>query len=177
MTFDQALTFVLSWEGGYSNHPDDPGGETNMGITKYTARAHGYKGSMRNLPLELVKRIYRQGYWQPCRLDDFPHHPLRLAVFDAAINSGSGQSRKWLQMELGTTPDGIIGPVTIGAIQALASDPHGLDDLITRLIDRRLAFLQSLRGWKTFGKGWSRRLNALRSICLGPRPAGSGFGP
>lgn len=175
MDFNLALAFVLDQEGGYVHHPADPGGETNMGITKYTARAHGWRGSMRAIPMELVRRIYLVGYWQACRLEEFPLHPLRLAVFDAAVNSGSGQAKKWLQVELGITADGRVGPVTLGALKAL--DPNGLDDLTGRLIDRRQAFLESLKSWATFGKGWSRRLRALRSVCLGPRPAGSGFGP
>ena len=160
MDFELALAFVLDQEGGYSHRSDDP--ETNFGITRQTARAYGYRGSMRNIRMELVRRIYRQGYWDRCRCEDLPYHPLRLAVFDAAVNSGPGQSIKWLQAELGVAADGVIGPVTLAALAAV--DERGLDALALALIDRRLAFLHGLSKWRTFGRGWSNRIAALREI-------------
>lgn len=162
MTFDQALTFVLSWEGGYSNHPDDPGGETNMGITKRSAEAHGYRGDIKSIHMSLVRRIYR-AYWDKCRCDDLPNHPLRLVVFDAGFNSGPGQSVKWLQTELNVKADGLIGPKTLAALAAV----RDLDDLALDLIQRRLNFLRSLKTWRTFGKGWSARIAALREVVTG----------
>lgn len=160
MDFELALAFVLDQEGGYSNRRDDP--ETNFGITRQTARAYGYYGSMRNIRMELVRRIYRQGYWDRCRCEDLPYHPLRLVVFDAAVNSGPGQSLKWLQMELGVTADGVIGPKTLSALTALGK--RALDNLAMALIERRLAFLRGLSKWRTFGRGWSNRIAALREI-------------
>lgn len=160
MDFELALAFVLDQEGGYSHRSDDP--ETNFGITRQTARAYGYRGSMRNIRLELVRRIYRQGYWDRCRCEDLPYHPLRLVVFDAAVNSGPGQSLKWLQAELGVAVDGVIGPVTLAALADV--DERGLDGLALALIERRLAFLRGLNKWRTFGRGWSNRIAALREI-------------
>lgn len=160
MDFELALAFVLDQEGGYSNRRDDP--ETNFGITRQTARAYGYYGSMRNIRMELVRRIYRQGYWDRCCCEDLPAHPLRLVVFDAAVNSGPGQSLKWLQAELGVKVDGVIGPVTLARVATL--DARELDALALALIERRLAFLRGLSKWRTFGRGWSNRIAALREI-------------
>lgn len=160
MDFELALAFVIDQEGGYSHRSDDP--ETNFGITRRTARVYGYRGSMRNIRMELVRRIYRQGYWDRCRCEDLPYHPLRLVVFDAAVNSGPGQSLKWLQAELGITVDGVIGPLTLAAVTAL--DAPALERLALALIERRLAFLRGLSKWRTFGRGWSNRIAALREV-------------
>ena len=160
MDFDLALAFVLDQEGGYSKRPDDP--ETNYGITIQTARAYGYRGSMRRISLDIVRRIYRQGYWERCRCDDLPEHPLRLVVFDAAVNSGPGQSIKWLQQAVGVEPDGVIGAETLRALSVY--NGRTLQDLTLALIERRLAFLRGLSKWRTFGRGWSRRIAALREV-------------
>jgi len=157
MDFNLALAFVLDQEGGYVHHPADPGGETAYGITKLVAADHGYRGPLRSIPMDWVRRIYQQGYWDRCRCEAMPEHPIRLVVFDAAIHSGVGQSIKWLQRELGVAVDGLIGPVTLAALQRA-----NLDALAHKLINRRLEFLRGLRTWKTFGKGWSRRIAALR---------------
>ena len=159
MDFDTALKWVLDQEGGYANHAKDPGGETNHGITRYVAWAHGYRGAMRDIPHDLVRRIYHDSYWTRCQCEAMPEHPIRLVVFDAAVHSGVGQSIKWLQKELRIEPDGMIGPITLAALRAAR-----LDALAQNLITRRLEFLRSLKTWKTFGKGWSRRLNALREV-------------
>lgn len=157
MDFENALSWVMEQEGGYANHAKDPGGETNHGITKYVAMAHGYRGAMRNIPMEFVRRIYHDSYWTRCQCEAMPEHPIRLVVFDAAVHSGVGQSIKWLQKELRVEADGIIGPITLAALRA-----SRLDALAHNLITRRLDFLKSLKAWKTFGRGWSRRLDALR---------------
>jgi len=157
MDFNLALAFVLDQEGGHVRHPADPGGETAYGITKLVAADHGYRGPLRSIPMDWVRRIYQQSYWDRCRCDAMPEHPIRLVVFDAAIHSGVGQSIKWLQRELGVAVDGLIGPVTLAALQRA-----NLDALAHKLINRRLEFLRGLRTWKTFGKGWSRRIAALR---------------
>ena len=159
MDFNLALAFVLDQEGGYVHHPADPGGETAYGITKLVAADHGYRGPLRSIPMDWVRRIYQQGYWDRCCCEAMPEHPIRLVVFDAAIHSGVGQSIKWLQRELGVAVDGLIGPVTLAALQRA-----NLDALAHKLINRRLEFLRGLRTWKTFGKGWSRRIAALREV-------------
>lgn len=164
MDFDLALAFVLDREGGYSDHPRDPGGRTNMGITQRVALHWGFNGQLKAIPMIWVRRIYRSGYWDACRCDNLPDHPLRLVVFDAAVHSGPGQSIKWLQSELGVTVDGKLGPKTLGAVLTLS--PGGLDRLALALIDRRLAFLKSLKTWRDFGRGWSSRIAALREAVM-----------
>lgn len=159
-SFDAALEWILRIEGGYVDHPGDPGGPTNYGITHYTARRYGYRGSMRNIPLALVRDIYRNSYWDRCYCGTMPDHPLRFVMFDAAVHSGPGQAIKWLQKELAITADGIMG---LGTITAIEAHPN-LDALSYELIDRRERFLRSLKTWKTFARGWSNRLSDLREI-------------
>jgi len=156
MQFNEALTHILAAEGGYAHHPADPGGATRFGITQRTARAHGYRGDMRYFPLDQAAVIYKSAYWDACRCDELPDL-IRLVVFDAAVNSGPGQSLLWLQRCLGMTANGHITPATLAA--ARQADALALAHC---LLDKRLAFLKQLRTWRTFGRGWQRRLDALR---------------
>jgi lysozyme family protein len=151
MTFDQAFERLLGHEGGYSNNPADPGGETMWGVTKVVARANGYTGPMRDLPAAVAKDIYRRTYWAPVRADELPES-VRFDVFDAAVNHGVGQSSKWLQRAVGTNPDGVIGAVTVAA--ARVAGPM----VAARFNGYRLQFYTDLSTWGTFGKGWSRRV-------------------
>ena len=112
MTFDEAFTKLLGHEGGYSNHPSDPGGETMWGVTKRVAQAHGYMGPMRDLPVALAKQIYKKAYWDAVSADLIPAH-TRYAVFDAAVNSGPVQAIKWLQRAMGVEDVGRFGPKTM----------------------------------------------------------------
>ena len=163
MEFESALVHVLASEGGYANHPGDPGGETRYGITKRTARAHGYLGSMRTLPMATAARIYKISYWDACQCGQLPPW-LRLAVFDAAVHSGPAQSVRWLQQSLGVTVTGRIGPETIAA----AAGKTDCQAVIDALLDLRLAYLQRLKNWKTFKKGWTNRIEKVRSLsCQG----------
>ena len=152
MNFDQAVKIVLMREGGYVNHPSDPGGETNFGITVAVARENGYTGSMKDIPLDTVKQIYRNRYWNKCKCDDLPA-PLRLVVFDCAVNSGVSASIKFLQTALGLSTDGIIGPATLE--KANKSDGFAL---AVKCSTARINFLTTLPTFATFGKGWVRRV-------------------
>lgn len=151
MNFDQAFERLLGHEGGYVNDPRDPGGETNWGVTRVVARANGYTGPMRDLPVSVAKDIYRKTYWNAVRADELPE-PVRYDVFDAAVNHGVSQAAKWLQRAVGTTPDGVIGAATVGA--ARAAGPH----LPAHFNGQRLQFYTDLNTWPTFGKGWARRV-------------------
>lgn len=155
MNFDAAFDALLVHEGGYSDHAADPGGKTRFGVTEAVAREVGYKGDMRELPLDLAKRIYLERYWKPVRADELPA-AVRYAVFDAAVNSGPGQAIKWLQRALGVTADGVIGPKTIAA--ANAGNP---DALRMRMLGQRLKFMAGLSNWPAFSRGWANRIASL----------------
>jgi lysozyme family protein len=155
MNFDQAFTLLLGHEGGYSNHPNDPGGETMWGVTAKVARAAGYTGPMRDLPVSTAKSIYRRLYWDPVRADELPE-VVRYAVFDAAVNSGISQARRWLQRAVGVADDGSLGPITMAAVQAAQPEV-----LLRRLLAQRLQFMTDLSTWPSFGRGWARRIASL----------------
>ena len=163
-SYDEALERVLVHEGGYTNHPADPGGPTNWGITIHDARAHWKKDTtaadVRNMPLAVAKQIYRSKYWDALRCDDLPAG-VDYAVFDYGVNSGIGRSAKVLQRLVGADVDGEIGPRTIAAVARANAT-----GLINKICDERLAFLQGLGTWSVFGKGWGRRVREVRAVAL-----------
>lgn len=148
MDIEQALELLLRHEGGYVYHPDDPGGETNHGITVAVARQHGYTGNMRDLPLSVAVTIYRKQYWAMIKADQLPD-ALRFHVFDAAVNSGHVQAIKWLQHAAGVRDDGIVGPMTLKAATSVTPAKYSAI---------RLRFMTKLKNWPSFGKGWARRI-------------------
>lgn len=154
MNFEKAFEKLLGHEGGFVDHPRDPGGATRWGITQRVARAHGYAGDMRSFPVTDAKRIARTDYWDAVRADEMPD-AVRFDLFDAAYNSGAKQAIKWLQRAAGASDDGIIGPKTIAAVRM--ADPHLLSK---RFNGHRLRFMTDLKTWPTFGRGWARRIAA-----------------
>lgn len=158
MDFDQAFDILLAHEGGFSDHPADPGGKTRFGITEAVAREVGYRGDMRELPMDLAKRIYKARYWDAVRAEELPE-AIRYAVFDAAVNSGPCQAIRWLQRAVGAKADGIIGPETLRLVRA--ADP---DRLLRRFLSQRLRFMTGLPSWPAFGRGWARRIADLMEM-------------
>lgn len=162
--FDACLAEVLRHEGGLVDHPRDPGGLTNFGISQRSYPKENIRGMTR----ERAGQIYRRDFWNAVKGDDLPAG-VDLVAFDAAVNSGPLRGAKWLQAGLGVTQDGKIGPATIAA--ARKSDA-GM--VINRACDARMAFLRSLGTWPTFGKGWARRVDSVRATALTmahpPRP-------
>ena len=152
MNFEQAFDRLLGHEGGFVDHPRDPGGATRWGITQRVAMAHGYHGSMRDFPVAEAKRIARVAYWDAVRADEMPD-VVRFDLFDGAYNSGPVQAIKWLQRAAGADDDGKLGPKTLLAIRM--ADPLLLSK---RFNGHRLRFLTDLRTWDAFGKGWARRI-------------------
>ena len=148
MNITQALKHLLGNEGGFVDHPEDPGGATNYGITERVARAHGYQGDMRNFPMSMALGIYQSDYWAPIKADQLPE-ALRFHVFDAAVNSGPGRAIKWLQRAAGVAEDGVIGPRTLSAASLVSPAKYSAI---------RLRFMTDLKTWPTFGKGWARRI-------------------
>ena len=154
--FEDALKAILHHEGGYVHHKLDPGGVTNLGVTKRVWEEWvGHEvdeKAMRALTPELVGPMYKAKYWDKIRGDDLPTG-VDYAVFDAAINSGPGRAAKWLQTAVGAVPDGSIGAGTLAKVAAM--EPAAI---IEKYQETRLAFLKSLPTWDTFGKGWERRV-------------------
>ncbi|WP_371345289.1 glycoside hydrolase family 108 protein [Ancylobacter sp. IITR112] len=173
--FDGALKRVLVHEGGYADHPADPGGATMNGITQRVydgwRRRHGLPlREVRRIAPEEVSALYRRQYWDAVRADDLPAG-LDYALFDAAVNSGPAQAAKWLQRALKVTADGQVGEATLAALEARA-----VSALIDGVCDRRLAMLRTLRTFPTFGAGWTRRVGEVRAAAkalAGAAQAGS----
>ena len=153
--FDEAFHKLLGHEGGYSNHSKDRGGETMWGVTIAVARANGYQGAMKDLPVIKAKEIYKQAYWNPIRADELPAE-IRYLVFDAAVNSGVKQAVKWLQRAVGSQEDGVVGKDTLEACKALNGHL-----IARRMLSARLEFMASLSSWPSFGRGWARRIAGL----------------
>lgn len=167
--YNYIIDQVLVSEGGYVDHPSDPGGATNMGITHRTLAAWRNispytklpKSEIKNLGNVEAKAIYRQNYWNAVRGDDLPSG-LDYAVFDFGVNSGPSRAIIALQRLLGVADDGVMGPLTIKA----ANDNKDLKTLINRYQDDRLRFLKSLSTFGVFGKGWSSRVERVRKASL-----------
>jgi lysozyme family protein len=162
--FNESLEMLLKHEGGFSNHSQDPGGVTNLGVTaKVWESWVGHpvdEKQMRALTPQDVAPLYKRKYWDACRADELVSG-LDYAVFDFAVNSGVGRAAKTLQNCVGVTPDGGIGPATLAAVKT-----HDPAELIENLCDKRLNFLQSLSTFATFGRGWERRVNEVKAEAL-----------
>lgn len=166
--FDACLAEVLKHEGGFSDHPADPGGATNMGITRKTLARWRQVSPWTDLPKDQVRtlgkaeagRIYRALYWEPCGADRMPAG-LDLTVFDYAVNSGPDRAIRALQAALSVPADGVVGPVTLAA--AGRADPRMA---VNALCDQRLGFLKTLATFPTFGRGWTRRVASVRTAAL-----------
>ena len=124
----KALKVILHHEGGYVNHPKDPGGETNLGVTKRVYEEWGGTKSMKDLTPEDVEPIYEKNYWDRCKCDELPNG-LDLCVFDFAVNAGTGRAAKYLQKLVGATADGAIGPATMRSVNAYIEE-HGVEGAI-----------------------------------------------
>ena len=155
--FTKCLELVLHHEGGYVNHPEDPGGETNLGVTKRVYKEFGGTKDMTELTVEDVEPIYKKNYWDRIKADELPTG-LDLCVFDFAVNAGPGRAAKYLQSMIGSHPDGGIGPMTLKALDEYVSI-NTLEDTIEEYQKTRQAYYESLGHFATFGKGWTRRVN------------------
>jgi lysozyme family protein len=170
--FNECVAIVLRHEGGFVDHPRDPGGATNRGITLRTLR--DWRGddsltaeAVRDMTEEEAKEIYLARYWNPVRGDDLPPG-IDLAVLDWAVHGGVGRAVRDLQTVLDVTVDGAIGRQTLDA--ARRADPA---EVIRALCDRRLTRLRSRPHWDVFGRGWERRVREIEEAALAraERPA------
>jgi lysozyme family protein len=168
--FPTIMGWLAVYEGGFVNHPRDPGGATNRGVTQrvydaFRRRQGVATQSVRHLTDAEHDAIYRQQYWNPVRGDDLPSG-LDATVFDFAVNSGVSRASKYLQRALRAkgqkvAVDGIIGEMTLDAINTVARR-GGLADLIIYINERRFAFVRQLSTFDVFGKGWTRRIMGER---------------
>jgi lysozyme family protein len=160
--FERVMREIFHHEGGYVDHPADPGGATNRGVT--FAVLQSWRGKpitkqdVKDLTEEEAMDIYRMNYWRPTKCDQLPAG-VDLVMMDGSVNSGIGRAPKWIQLAVGVEPDGKIGPMTIAAINN--ADPI---KVIDTALDARLNFLQRLKHWETFGKGWKRRVDSVRQV-------------
>jgi lysozyme family protein len=183
-TFPKAMPHILAYEGGWSNHPRDPGGVTLEGIIQKVYDGYREKSGLKKRALTPSMRntaewkrerdhIYRRQYWDAVSADELPPG-IDFVVFDGAVNSGPVQSAKWLQRALGmNNVDGQVGAATLAAVR---NHPDH-DALIADICGRRMAFLRQLRTWNDFGKGWSARVSNVKktgqawaSGSVGPQP-------
>tara|TARA_R110001592_G_scaffold35521_8_gene120854 strand:+ start:139 stop:651 length:513 start_codon:yes stop_codon:yes gene_type:complete len=164
VNYDKCLETILHHEGGYVNHPEDPGGETNMGVTKRVYDDFGGTKDMKDLEFDDVAPIYKQNYWDRVKGDHLPIG-LDLCVFDFGVNAGTGRSAKYLQALIGTTVDGGIGPNTLKAVDAYVEEV-GIEETIRGFQQKRQDFYESLDTFKTFGKGWTRRVDETTELAI-----------
>jgi lysozyme family protein len=147
--FNKAFEIVTGLEGGYSDNPDDLGGETKYGICK---RGYPYE-DIENMTLDRAKEIYYKDYWSKCKCDDMPSG-IDIVLFDCAVNQGQVTAIKLLQKSLGVPVDGRIGVVTINGAK------HNPDAINGYFTERAFAYIK-LNSFNTFGKGWLNRLFRL----------------
>jgi len=153
--FDKCLSMLLHHEGGFVNHPQGPGGMTNLGVTKKVYEAWvGHEvteSTMKDLTFVDVAPIYKKNYWDKVRGDDLPSG-VDWCAFDWGVNSGTGRPAKAIQRAVGATPDGAIGPMTLQAVFN-----HEPQSVIESVYQQRQKFYESLRTFEHFGRGWTRR--------------------
>jgi len=166
--FNTALKIVLKWEGGYVDHPRDPGGATNLGITRAVYEQwlgrKVTKTAMRKLTHEQVEPIYKEWYWDKLRAEDIPHG-LDICVFDFGVNAGVHRSSRYLQRTVGATQDGIIGPLTLKQVNKYVKR-NGVAQAIQSFSESRRDYYRSLHHFDTFGKGWLNRTNDVEQEAL-----------
>lgn len=159
--WEEIFVLVLKNEGGFVNNPKDPGGMTNLGVTKRVWEDFvGHEvdeDAMRALTPEMVKPLYKKNYWDRINGDRLPSG-IDYAAYDLAVNSGTGRAAKYLQTIAGVPDDGILGAKSMDAI--LVCHPV---ETIDALCDMRLDFLQRLPTWPAFGNGWGNRVASVKA--------------
>ena len=154
--WNKSFQLLLASEGGFSNHPSDPGGRTNLGVTQavwenWIGRLSTEK-EMRSLTPAQVEPLYKKKYWDACRCDDLPSG-IDYLVLDFAVNAGVGRSAKLLQQCVSVSVDGAIGPITITAVKS-----KDQKELIEKFSDEKATFYKSLPTFSSFGNGWLNRI-------------------
>jgi len=167
-SFDNCLQIILHHEGGFAAHPKDPGGVTMLGVTKRVWEEWTGKpatvGDMRALTPEKVGPLYKARYWDAVKAGSLPAG-LALCVFDFAVNAGVSRAGRYLQRLVGASQDGIVGRGTLQAVQAFVT-AHGVPEAIRRYQQMRRDYYRQLPTFKTFGRGWLRRVDEVETEAL-----------
>ena len=162
--FDRALAEILRHEGGYVDHPADPGGATNLGITHITLREWRgrpvTKAEVRALTEAEAGQIYRARFWNAVKADSLPHG-VDLLMFDGAVNHGPTRMIRLAQEALGLNDDGVLGPITLSALSR-----QDAVAVVKALATRRRRFYRGLRHFSAFGRGWMRRIDDVERVSL-----------
>jgi lysozyme family protein len=163
--FEKALERILKHEGGYVNHPRDPGGATNLGITQRTLDAArmqmmdaGLPANVRDLTRKQAGDIYWRFYWTPAAYiaGDYADFALKFQLFDAYVNHSPSTVVKLLQRAVGAKDDGVMGPQTRAA-RHLFSQKNGDVVLAVAFLAERFRHWTNQPTFDDFGKGWTRR--------------------
>ncbi|MAZ73701.1 MAG: hypothetical protein CMC70_11220 [Flavobacteriaceae bacterium] len=164
--FVKCLEIILEHEGGFVDHPKDPGGATNKGVTLKTYKEFLKKDvsvdDLKNIPEEHLESLYKEKFWNKLSADELPNG-LDLTMFDWAVNSGFTKPAKSLQLIIGAVSDGYLGPNSIKSLNKFDGDTQGL---INYICDEREEFYHNLSTFETFGKGWLRRTSETREKAL-----------
>ena len=162
--FGVCVGLILQKEGGYVDHPADKGGPTNHGITHKTLAAWRGKEvsaeDVKALQPEEAKEIYFANYWNALRCESLPAG-LDLVVFDFGVNAGVSRAARTLQKCVAVADDGVIGPITLGAVEKFAPD-----EVVRRFGQERMKFYEGLDNFNVFGKGWRSRTEAVETVAL-----------
>lgn len=161
---------IVRYEGGYCWDRGDAGGPTKFGITCYDLAEHRHQKMtsmaawapiVRAMPLSEAEEIYAAKYAVQCRFNELGSGK-DCCIFDFGVNSGSSRAIKFAQQVVGVGPDGVLGPISLTAI-----NDYDSGSFVNHLCDLRMAFLRRLGNWSTFGKGWTARVADLRHYALG----------
>lgn len=160
----RSFDLLLQSEGGYADHPSDPGGRTNLGVTQvawesYVGRSSNEK-EMRALTREMVEPLYKRKYWDACRCDELPTG-IDYLIFDFAVNAGVGRSVKTLQQSLGVIVDGAIGTITL----RVANTENPIE-IINKFSSAKEVFYRSLPTFAVFGGGWLNRVDRVKNEAI-----------
>ena len=162
--YEKCLEAILHHEGGYVNHPQDPGGETNLGVTKRVYEEWGGSKDMKDLLVEDVAPIYKKNYWDRVKGDSLPSG-LDICIFDFGVNAGPGRAAKYIQTQIGTIADGGIGPNTLAKLNEYLSKTP-IEKAIRDYQSVRQDYYEQLSTFTTFGKGWTRRVQETTKMAL-----------